>query len=135
MLSVQTRGREIFGDDTYAFQFLADFRLATLSDEAFRVWVLTTAWSIHAERDGLILTSEAAGATADPSAARELEAVGLWVPFAGYCYIAEAWGLGAFRASNKQMAWARKRVNSLLQREKAISISAGFSQPASGSVV
>ncbi len=105
-------------DARFPERWLNDRRVLRLPDDAFRLFVLSLAWSVANQTDGRIYDEDLAMIPASPLGTGQLARVGLWERVADYWLITVFEETQSTRADLEHLAVQRRKARDRKRRER-----------------
>jgi hypothetical protein len=106
-------------DARFPERWLNDRRIVRLSDDAFRLFVMSLAWSVANRTDGRIYDDDLALILASANGSGQLAKAGLWERVADYWQIAEFEDTQTTSADLAHMAAMRRKARDKKRRQRA----------------
>jgi hypothetical protein len=106
-------------DARFPERWLNDRRVLRLPDDAFRLFVLSLAWSVSNRTDGRIYDDDLALIPASASGSGQLAKSGLWERVADYWLITVFEDTQTTRADLEHLAGQRRKARDRKRRERA----------------
>jgi len=106
-------------DARFPERWLNDRRVLRLPDDAFRLFVLSLAWSVANQTDGRIYDEDLALVPASPAGSGQLAKSGLWERVADYWLITVFEETQTTRADLEHLAVQRRKARDRKRRERA----------------
>jgi hypothetical protein len=106
-------------DARFPERWLNDRRVLRLPDDAFRLFVLSLAWSVANQTDGRIYDDDLALIPASPAGSGQLAKSGLWERVADYWLITVFEETQTTRADLEHLAVQRRKARDRKRRERA----------------